>query len=141
MNIEFSGGQPLGIRVAAGPHELLAAVLCSFEELEGEFPALLDTASAWSILDADLVTDLGYDTQGAQGDPATIHSRFGRIDGMLVRIPTIIWADEGEPLNVEVTWFASRDWPGPTVFGWQGGLDRLDCAILASAERIYFRGH
>jgi hypothetical protein len=47
-------------------------------------------------------------------------------------------ADEGSPLDVEVTWFVSADWPGPVVIGWRGSLERLRFGLDPSSDDFYF---
>jgi hypothetical protein len=45
------------------------------------------------------------------------------------RITTTSVDSDGEELPVDTTWLVVDDWPGPTVWGWRGGLDRMRWAV------------
>jgi hypothetical protein len=65
-------------------------------------------------------------------------TRFGTFAGDLERIPLHLPAEEGELLTVDATWFVCEDWPGPTVLGWKGCLERIRFAFDPSEETFYF---
>ena len=67
-----------------------------------------------------------------------LHTRFGLLSGELVRMPVVFAADEGEPAEVEATWFISPDWPGPMVIGWNGCLERMRFAFDPRENDFYF---
>jgi len=97
--------------------------------------ALLDTGSEWCVLATDVAASLGCDlTQGE----LPLHTRFGTIWGSLGRLPLRFESAEGQSLELEATWFISADWPGPTVIGWKGGLERLRFALNPGDDTFYF---
>jgi hypothetical protein len=57
------------------------------------------------LLAPDLARDLGL----AAGDPARMRTPLGIIEGFLVRVPLTLWADEGENLRIDGTFFVSDD--------------------------------
>jgi hypothetical protein len=90
--------------------------------------AFLDTGASCGIFPASLADALGYDAQ-AEGLPTALHTRLGDYDGYLLRIPIFIPAEEGEGLEVELTWVVSPSWPGPPTIGWGGCLERIRFAL------------
>jgi hypothetical protein len=101
-----------------------------------KYDALLDTASQWCILPPDVALQLGY-VPTDQGE-TRLHTRFGVLTGELIRLPIFFLADEGEPAEVEATWFLSPDWPGPIVVGWKGCLERIRFAFDPREDTLYF---
>jgi hypothetical protein len=98
--------------------------------------ALVDTASHWCILPPDIAVELGYTL--ATEEDTHLHTRFGVLSGELIRLHLTFLADEGEPVEVEATWFLSPDWIGPLVIGWKGCLERLRFAFDPSENDFYF---
>jgi hypothetical protein len=98
--------------------------------------ALVDTASQWCILPPPVALDLGYDLETERD--ARLHTRFGVLSGELIRLAVLFVADEGEPAEVEATWFLSPDWPGPIVIGWKGCLERMRFAFDPRENEFYF---
>ena len=100
--------------------------------------ALLDTAAHWCVLQPVVAVELDVDL-----DPGTLDTRpstrFGLFTGRLERIPVTFLANEGEELTVGATWFVSPDWPGPTVIGWKGCLERMGFALAPDDDSFYFR--
>jgi hypothetical protein len=115
---------------------LLVAVLCRVGAQPDEHTALIDTASQWCILPPRIALSLGYPPD-PEGD-TRLHTRFGLLVGDLIRIPVVFAADEGEPAEVEATWFLSPDWPGPMVIGWSGCLERMRFAFDPREIDFYF---
>jgi hypothetical protein len=72
----------------------------------------LDTGAECGIFPAELAAALGYDDP-TQGVPTTLDTRYGRYAGHLVRIPVSIPAEEGDGIEVDLTWLVIPDWPGP----------------------------
>ncbi|MFB3880034.1 MAG: hypothetical protein ACE149_02170 [Armatimonadota bacterium] len=100
-----------------------AAVCCVFDGVSGEWHALVDTAACWSIMPGDLARQLSIDIAGRCDTP--LETRFGRLDGSLVRHPVHLRAREGEPLSLEPTWWVSDEWPCGPVIGWYGFLESI----------------
>jgi len=61
------------------------------------------------------------------------------MNGYLVRLPLTLWADEGEDLQLDGTFFVSDNWPdGMTFLGYSGLLDALRFAVDPQANDFYF---
>lgn len=131
----YSGRSSYSADYVEGPYQLFVAVEC----LIGDFnvSALLDTASQWCILPAAIASSMPDDLT-PDGAPDRLRTRLGTFSGRLVRIPVGFSAEEGDIAEVDATWFASLDWPGPAVVGWKGCLERLRFALDPIEERFYF---
>ena len=134
---EFTGRSRYRAYLEQGPHTLFVAIPCIVGAGRDPIQALLDTASEWCILEPDVARLLGYDPDAGQ-IPAVMHTRFGALHGSLERIRLRFAALEGESLEVEATWFISRDWPGPSVLGWRGCLERFQWTLNQAGECFYF---
>lgn len=98
--------------------------------------AQLDTGSAYSILDREVAEAEG--TLGV-GDPATMHTRHGLIEGHLVRIPVLLLADDGDALSVENgLFFVSEDWSFGNFLGYTGFLENIRIALDPPLNHFYF---
>ena len=136
MNQAYTGRARYQSNVVEPTGELLVAVLCQVGTRPVRDAALLDTASPWCILPPSIALTLGY-TPSPEGD-TRLHTRFGLLSGELVRVPLVFPADEGEPAEIEATWFLSPDWPGPIVIGWSGCLERMKFAFAPRENDFYF---
>ena len=100
--------------------------------------AMLDTGASWSVLSADLADELGlFD---GDGEPMTISSRMGTVQGRLVRAKTTLVADDGDALDVDSTVFVSRQWPAGNFIGYTGLLERIRFAIDPQDNAFIFGG-
>ncbi|HEX9941593.1 MAG TPA: hypothetical protein VGG03_06240 [Thermoanaerobaculia bacterium] len=88
------------------------------------------------MLEAELAEALGL--FGLEGHPTRINTRLGTLGGQLLRIPVTLIADEGISLEVDATFFVSRDWRGATFLGYAGLLDRLRIALDSPSNLFYF---
>jgi hypothetical protein len=113
-------------------------VPCYVGELMDSTLALLDTGSQWCVLSSQIAVVLEYDSGDEEG--VGLHTRLGTLSGYLERIPVRFHADEGQAIEVQATWFISPDWPGPTVIGWKGCLERLRFALDPEESAFYFGG-
>src|SRR5215203_723746 len=99
--------------------------------------AQVDTGAAWSVLDPETAQSL--DLLDSDGPFTRIETRFGRMEGRLVRIPIVFVADEGEALDTEGTFFISPGWPSGRIFlGYSGLLDSMRFALDPQANQFYF---
>ena len=99
--------------------------------------AQIDTGAAWSVLDPILAKTFGLLDQ--EGESALLHTRFGLIEGNLVRLPITFLPDQGDPLDTYGTFFISPDWPpGRTFLGYSGLLDSIRFALDPQANHFYF---
>lgn len=111
-------------------------VKIEFPTLEGTWLAQLDSGAAYSMLDIELAESLGV--LDGDGAPAKVDTRLVKISGRLERVPLVLIADEGASLEVEATFFVSRDWPGKTFLGYTGFLDKLRIALDPPVNDFYF---
>jgi hypothetical protein len=102
-----------------------------------QIDALLDTASQWCVLSAADAAERGHGTP-SDGSVTRLHTRFGLLEGQLIRTVLGLQAEEREIVDVEATWFISADWPGPPVLGWKGCLERIRFALDPGEESFYF---
>lgn len=98
--------------------------------------AQLDTGAAWSILDLAIARSLGL--LDIDAPVTSVDTRFGKIEGHLVRIHFQFLADDGEPFETEGTFFVSPDWPGRTFLGYSGLLDSIRFALDPRLNYFYF---
>lgn len=136
MNQTYPGRAKYQSNVDEPTGPLLVAVLCRVGERADKETALVDTASPLCILPPSIALELGY-ALDAEGD-TRLHTRFGLLSGNLIRLPVLFVADEGEPAEVEATWFLLPDWPGPIVIGWSGCLERMRFAFDPRENDFYF---
>lgn len=112
-------------------------VQIEFQDIPGtSWLAQLDTGSAYSMLDVEIAQVLGV--LDGDGERTEVHTRCGLIKGCLERIPLVLIAEEGTPLEVEATFLVSRDWPAQTFLGYTGFLDRLRFALDPPVNHFYF---
>jgi hypothetical protein len=105
--------------------------------IDHSFYAQLDTGAAWSILDPVLATTLGLFERGERS--ARLHTRFGLLDGVLVRSTVTFLADVGDALDTDATIFISPDWPeGLNFIGYSGLLESIRFALDPQVNHFYF---
>jgi hypothetical protein len=113
------------------------AVACEFGSSGRQTLAMLDTAAEWCVVEREAAEALGL-VGGAGGESAVLQSRLGTFRGELVRVPVRFVAAEGDPVEIEATCFVSEEWPGPTVLGWKGALERAVTCLDPFEERFLF---
>ena len=98
--------------------------------------AQLDTGAAWSVLDTEIAEDLGLFDE--LGEHIELSTRVGTMEGILVRTPFTLVADEGSSLRIGATDFISRDWGQGTFLGYGGLLERIRFAIDPGENDFFF---
>lgn len=98
--------------------------------------ALLDTGSAWSILQADVAAEIGLFDR--DGNPMTMKTRLGEYRGKLVRTVITLLAEEGQSLEVDATVFVSTEWTAGNFIGYAGLLERVHIALEPERNNFYF---
>jgi hypothetical protein len=108
-----------------------------FDGIDRVVTAQVDTGAAWSILGSEIAERLELFNE--PGETARMRTPFGVKEGVLVRVPLRIVADEGESLDVTGTFFVTSDWPeGLTFLGYSGLLDSLRFALDPRGNDFYF---
>jgi len=101
--------------------------------------AQLDTGAAWSVLDPSIARTLGLFQDGDPAEEARLDTRFGTLEGRLVRLPIRFVADRGISFDTEGTFFISPDCPeGRTFLGYSGLLDAMRFALDPRSNHFYF---
>jgi hypothetical protein len=99
--------------------------------------AQLDTGAPWSVLAPDVADELGLLDQ--PGGRIRLRTSLGIKDGILVRIPLKLMADEGDSLDIDGSFFITPDWPeGMTFLGYSGLLDSIRFALDPQVNDFYF---
>lgn len=111
-------------------------VKVEFAGVDRAWMAQIDTGAAYSVLEVEVATALGLMNLG--GQRVRVSTRLGTLSGELLRVPLTLIADEGLSLDLEATFFISRDWRGGTFLGYTGLLDRLRIALDSPANLFYF---
>jgi len=118
------------------------AVICRIGKAPETELALLDTGATFSVLSRDVLEEAGVEvTEDAVVD---IKTRFGTMSGGLCRVPVTLVCERGRgtDVTVEATVLVVDEWPGPTVLGVVGFLERvrfaLDPGTGRDASTFYF---
>ena len=135
---EFASGRSGFLDYSPGSPERTPKIFVKIqaESIDGVVFAQLDTGAAWSILDAEIAETLSL--LGSEGEPVTMSTRLGEVNGRLERTSLAIVADEGESISVEATVFVSPDWHAGNFLGYGGLLVRVCFAVDPSDNSFYF---
>ena len=111
----------------------------SFINIEKEIPtlALLDTGADWSVIKWELAEQLECEDLPNCGEVG-YETRLGVFQGSLFRIPYRILAESGESLSGEGTFWASPNWGGPTILGYNGFLANLRTGLDPIRSQFHF---
>lgn len=134
----FATGRMRFLDEDPGSSEKSAKIYVKIEPGDFGSPVLaqLDTGAAWSILEPQVAEEMAlFD---GQGQPTTLDTRFGRINGSLQRTKITILADDGESIEFEATVFVSRQWPAGSFLGYAGLLERVRFAVDPQQNFFYF---
>ncbi|HEV7785650.1 MAG TPA: hypothetical protein VGQ28_09970 [Thermoanaerobaculia bacterium] len=108
----------------------------TFPGIQDSVLAQVDTGAAYSTLEADVAEALNL--FNLKGQTTRLSTRLGSFGGQLLRLPLSLIADKGESLDLEATFFVSRDWRGPTLLGYVGLLDKLRIALDSPVNLFHF---
>ena len=127
----------------SGSRRLSVAVNCRLGNLEVTDIALCDTGAEWSVVGGD-TAELLEEYFGPPIRSVPMDTRFGRLVGDLRNLDIHLLADPdmGAGVKVESTVLVIKEWPGPTVLGFHGFLEKLrfalDPGVAPDQEIIYF---
>lgn len=128
---------------AQGSFTLPVAIRCRLGTGTIDEMALLDTGAQWSVL-GDWAVDLLGDELDDLDEVIELSTRQGRFAGRVSRVRISLLADEdcGLDLPVEATVLVVAGWPGPTVLGYRGLLERVRFALDpgADGQPLFFFG-
>jgi len=135
----FTSGRAKYVDHVPGRREPTAKVYVRilFGGMDRALAAQVDTGAAWTVLGSEVAERLGLVDQ--PGEVTRMLTSFGVQDGVLIRVPLKIVADEGTSLDVTGTFFISPDWPeGLTFLGYSGLLDSIRFALDPQVYDFYF---
>ena len=127
----------------SGNRTLSVAVICRLGNLEVKDIALCDTGADWSVISGE-TAELLEEYLGPPIRSVPMTTRFGRLEGDLRNLDIHLLADPdmGTDVRVESTVLVIKEWPGPTVLGFHGFLEKLrfalDPGVAPDQEIIYF---
>ena len=126
-----------------GSFMLPVAVRCGVGVAATEEMALPDTGAQWSVL-GDWAAELLGDELDDLDEVIELSTRHGRFSGKLARVTIWLLADPGcgFDLPIEATVLVAGGWPGPTVLGYRGMLERVRLALDpdAGGQSMFFFG-
>jgi hypothetical protein len=116
------------------------AVRCRFGSQPEEL-AMLDTGAHWTLLGPEHM-ELLRDELGEGLEAIRMSTRLGEFPGTLHRLPIRLLADQGTDIMVDATCLALEQWPGPSILGFSGFLERVRFALepgdMRTPPRIHF---
>ena len=150
MLLQFSDGSPFGIGAAsyayrpATDQESSPRIIVTVGLGDIITSAFVDTGGIYLLCPPHLADDLGLNLD--EGEPVgPIRSARGRFEGVLLRLPLTLFAEEGHSLVIEPTVFVPRLKPGdelsedfPCILGMQGCLERLRFAVDPNNDTFHF---
>ena len=104
-------------------------ISAQFDTLPRTF-ALVDTGAPWSVLPKKKAKELNPNYLNEVLETKTLSIRGEQEEGVLIRIPITIYADEGEDITIEGTVFVpDNERDIPDFIGLEGVLNRIRFAI------------
>jgi hypothetical protein len=120
-------------------HVLLVAIPAAIGNTSEDAALLFDPASDCCIINAANAMEAGW--RGGPGlGTQWLSSRLGTFEGTIDRLELTFRGFNGESLMIDGTWLIIEDWPGPTVLGWKGCLERMRFAVDPMDNWFYFAG-
>ena len=113
-------------------------VLVQFDTLPKTF-AVLDTGAPWCILNEEQAKELNPNYKDEAIDTKCLKIRGEDTEGVLIRLPVTICAEEGLDIIIEGTVFVPQDERNlPNFIGLDGFLSRIKFAINPQSNVFYF---
>lgn len=113
-------------------------VLVQFDTLPKTF-AVLDTGTPWCILNEEQAKELNPNYKDEAIDTKCVNIRGEKTEGVLIRLPVTICAEQGVDIIIEGTVFVPQDERDlPNFIGLDGFLSRIKFAINPQSNVFYF---
>ena len=113
-------------------------VSVQFDTLPKTF-AVLDTGAPWCILNEEQAKELNPKYKDEAIDTKCLNIRGEKTEGVLIRLPVTICAEQGEDIIIEGTVFVPQDERDlPNFIGLDGLLSRIKFAINPQSNIFYF---
>ncbi|MCD4736152.1 MAG: hypothetical protein K8R53_08925 [Bacteroidales bacterium] len=121
-----------------GHSESRIYVSVQFDTLPKTF-AVLDTGAPWCILNEEQAKELNPKYKDEAIDTKCLNIRGEKTEGVLIRLPVTICAEQGEDIIIEGTVFVPQDERDlPNFIGLDGLLSRIKFAINPQSNIFYF---
>lgn len=113
-------------------------VLVQFDTLPKTF-AVLDTGAPWCVLNEEQAKELNPNYKDEAIDTKCLNIRGEKTEGVLIRLPVTICAEQGLDIVVDATVFVPQDERNlPNFIGLDGFLSRIKFAINPQSNVFYF---
>ena len=113
-------------------------VLVQFDTLPKTF-AVLDTGAPWSILNEEQAKELNPNYKDEAIGTRKLNIRGEKTEGVLIRLPVTICAEQGVDIVIEGTVFVPQNERDlPNFIGLDGFLNRIKFAINPQSNVFYF---
>jgi hypothetical protein len=119
-----------------GDYKLLVAVAARVGSTRSR-PLMLNCACEFCVISLEKAERAGWTTCPGL-ERQRISTRLGEFTGVVDRIDVWFDGDSGDGIVVDATWIIIADWPGPTVLGWRGCLERMLFAFDPMDNWFYF---
>ncbi len=101
--------------------------------------AILDTGSPWCILSKEQAKEINPDYKNEALEPRCLNIRGEKTEGVLIRLPITLIAEEGEDITIDGTVFVPQDERDiPNFIGLGGFLERIKFAVDPQINAFYF---
>lgn len=101
--------------------------------------AIVDTGAPWCILNEEQMKVLNPSYQNEALDTKSLTIRGEIINGVLIRLPITLRAEQGADITIEGTVFVPQDDRDlPNFVGLDGLLSRIKFAVDPQANHFYF---
>jgi len=113
-------------------------ITVQFDTLPKTF-AVVDTGAPWCILPKEQAKELDLDYRNEALETKWLNIRGERTEGVLIRLPITICAEQGKDIVIEGTVFVPQDERDlPNFIGLDGFLSRIKFAINPQSRVFYF---
>ena len=113
-------------------------VSVKFDTLPKTF-AVLDTGAPWCILNEEQAKELNPNYKDEATEKIHLKIRGETTEGVLIRLPVTIFAEQGEDISIIGTVFVPQDERDfPNFIGLEGFLSRIKFAIDPKLNVFYF---
>jgi hypothetical protein len=137
VNLEFEDRFRYLTEWPAGDHTLILALSVWIGDSQEQTAMLLDTACNLCVMSATTAAEVGW-VSSTRLERRQIDTRLGLFTGIIDRIDITFRGFDNRDLVVDCTWLIIEEWPGPTVMGWNGCLERMRWAVDPMDNWFYF---
>lgn len=121
-----------------GQTESRIYIAVRFDTLPKTF-AIVDTAAPWCIINEEQAEELNPNYKDEALEERCLTIRGEKANGVLIRLPITIYADDGEDITIEGTVFIPRDDREiPNFVGLDGFLNRIKFAVDPQERHFFF---